>query len=149
MKVNIGKGIELDVNANALPANVMEHVVYIGLRNILMDSHASVTRESDGENFVANAQAQAEKKLAAMMAGEVRVAGTREGDPVRAEAIRIASDMIRTALRKAGRKVSEVDAKALREKAVALIGQKPDILEMARKRVDEARAAADIDLGDL
>ena len=152
MKVNIGKGIELDVDANALPANVMEHVVYIGLRNILMDSHASITTESDGDNMVANARATAEKKLAAMFAGEVRVAGTREGDPVRAEAVRIASERVKAALRKAGRKVSDIDAKALRAKAQFLLTTDAGnaIMELARERVAQVKAVeADTDYIDL
>lgn len=138
MDVQIGKGITLPVNANGIPPNVLEHVLYIGLRNILMDSHAGVaTTEAD---YVAKATAIAEKKLAALMAGEVRVASTREGDPVRVEALRIATDRIKAALRKAGRKVADVDPKALRAKAVELVAKDPAILEMAAKRVAEAKA---------
>lgn len=90
MQVNIGKGIELAIDATALPANALEHVIRIGLRNVLMDAHASITEkefpvESERQDA---ARAVAEKKLAALMAGDVRVAGTRgprAGDPVSAE----------------------------------------------------------------
>lgn len=144
MNVNIGKGIEMVVDANALPANAMAHVVMIGLRNILMDSHASVTADEypNEAERVAASRAMAEKKLEALMRGEVRVQSTREGDPVKAEAIRIATDRIKTALRKAGRKLADVDAKAIREKAVAMIAADPAIVELAKRRVDEARGAA-------
>lgn len=148
MKVNIGKGIELDVNANALPANALEHVIYIGLRNILMDSHASITRETNPDDLTEAATAMAEKKLAALMSGEVRVASSREGDPVKAEAIRIASERIKTALRKAGKKVSDYDSKVIREKAIELIGKDGSIMTLAREAV-EARKAVDVDVSDL
>jgi len=144
MKVNIGKGIELDVNTSALPENVMDHVVYMGLRNILMDSHASHTKESS-DDYVEKSRETAEKKLAALLNGEVRAAGTREGDPVRAEAIRLATLAIRAAIRKAGKKLADVDAKAIREKAVGLIEK---YREQAEKNVAEAKAAS-VDLDGL
>lgn len=146
MKVSIGKGIDLDVDLSKLPANVMEHVTYIGLRNILMDAHASVT--TDEADYQAKAQAVSEKKLAAMYAGEVRVAGTREGDPVRAEAKRLAVLKITSALRAAGRKVKDVDPKVLREKAESLIT--PELLLKAAELVAERKALqVDVDISGL
>lgn len=145
MLVNIGKGITLDVPVTAVPANVMEHIVYIGFRNVLMDSHASHTKEADGDSYVEKSRVTAEKKLAALMAGEVRVAGTREGDPVRAEAIRLATNAIRAAIKKAGKKLADVDPKAIREKAVGMIEK---YREQAEKNVAESKAAT-VDLADL
>ena len=143
MKVNIGKGIELDINVGALPQAAREHVEYIGLRNILMDSHASVTSET--ENYVELSRAQAEKKLAALMAGEIRVAGTREGDPVRAESIRLATLAVKAQLRKKGVALSNVDPKAIRAKAVEFADK---FRAQAEKNVADSKAA-EVDLGDL
>lgn len=143
MIVNIGKGIELEVNATALPPVSMDHVVYIGLRNVLMDSHAGHT--SDEEGYVELSRATAEKKLAALMSGEIRVAGTREGDPVRAEAIRLGTLAIRAAIKKAGKKVADVDPKAIREKAVGLIEK---YRAQAEKNVAEAKSA-DVNVDEL
>lgn len=70
-------------------------------------------------------------------------------DPVMSEALRIAKSMIRDALKKKGRKVSEVDASALNEKAKVLVQNKPEILALAKQRVAEQQAAAAGDLGDL
>lgn len=146
MEIQIGKGIALPVEIEKLPANVMDHVVYIGLRNILMDAHAGIT--TDEPDYQAKARAVAEKKLAAMLSGEVRVAGTREGDPVRAEAMRLAVAQIDAALRKAGRKPSSVDAKVKREKAQGLIT--PELLAKAAERVAEAKALdAAVDISGL
>ncbi len=147
MDINIGKGITIPVDPATLPANVMEHVVRIGLRNILMDSHAGIT--TDEPDYQAKSRAVAEKKLEAMLAGEVRVAGTREGDPVRAEAIRLATDAIKSALRKAGRKLSDIDAKVLRAKAVEAVDTKPQFLEKAAELVAERKSLDVGDLGDL
>lgn len=144
MKVNIGKGLELDVNVESIPANAMAHVVYIGLRNILMDAHASVT--TDEADYVEKARAASEKKLAALMAGEVRVVSSREGDPVKAEAVRIASGIVKNAIRKKGGKLADYDAKAIRDAAVKLVETTPAILEQARANVEANKALAiDVD----
>lgn len=149
-KINIGKGIEMDVDFQSMPQAALDHVLYIGARNILMDSHASITKESNPDDLVAAATAMAEKKLAALMAGEVRVSGSREGDPVRAEAIRSASAVIVAALKKSGqiKKTTDIDSKLLREKAVELIGKKPEFMVKARETI-EARKAATVDLADI
>ena len=54
MLVAIGKGIELDVDPTRFNRDVMEHVVKIGLRNILTDSHANATAKSDPQGGEAN-----------------------------------------------------------------------------------------------
>lgn len=146
--VNIGKSIEMDVDFSSMPQAALDHIMYIGARNVLMDCHASITRESNPNDFIAAATALAEKKLAALMAGEVRVQSTREGDPVRAEAIRMATDTIRAVIRKKGKKFSDFDPKAIREKAIGMVT--PELLAKAKARVDENRAVgADVDLTDL
>jgi hypothetical protein len=158
MEINVGKGITIDVDAQKLDLvgadgeeyrhdTVPGHVIYIGLRNILMDAHAGIA--TDEPDYQAKARAVVEKKLAAMYAGEVRVAGTREGDPVRAEAMRLALAQVDAMLRKAGRKPSKVEAKAKREAAQKLIT--PELLETAKARVEQAKAtiADDADLSEL
>lgn len=155
MQVQIGKGIALEVAVDELSPAVMDHVVYIGLRNILMDAHASATVAEHGESYVDVARGMAEKKLAAMLAGEVRTTASREGDPVRAEAIRIATDQIKAAMRKAGVKMQSEkfpDGKTpaeIRAGALRHIEKTPEIMELARKRVEESRASTVGDLSDL
>lgn len=150
MKVNIGKGIELDVDVTklGLPAEstlsaVARHVIYLGLRNPLMDSHAGIT--TDETDYVAKSTAQAEKKLAAMYSGEVRAFGTREGDPVKAEARRLAVRAVEAAIKKAGKKVKDVERSAITEKANTVLER---FMEQAKKNVDTAKAA-DISLDGI
>lgn len=149
-KVNIGKGIELEVDFANMPQTALDHIMYIGARNILMDSHASITKESNPDDLTDAATAMAEKKLAALMSGEVRVSGSREGDPVRAEALRSATAVIVAALKKAGKikKAADIDAKLLREKAAELVAAKPEFMDKARETID-ARKSATVDLADI
>lgn len=156
MEINVGKGITIDVDVGKLGFGIGDistpvsgHVIYIGLRNILMDAHAGIA--TDEPDYQAKARAVVEKKLAAMYAGEVRVAGTREGDPVRAEAMRLATDAVKAMIRKAGKKMSSYDAKALRQAAADYLAKRPELLETAKARVEQAKAATadDADLADL
>lgn len=148
MHVNVGKGIELEIDATALPQAAMDHVVMIGLRNVLMDSHASITADEypDPAEREAAARAMVDKKLAALMSGEVRVASgrTSSADPVRAEAMNMALVILKGKIRAAGKKVGDYEAKAIREAAAKLIT--PELLAKAAERVAETKA---IDTGDL
>ena len=72
MLVAIGKGIELDVDPTRFNRDVMEHVVKIGLRNILTDSHANATQKADPQGYVAKSRELAERKLQSLYNGIVR-----------------------------------------------------------------------------
>lgn len=151
MQIQIGKGITVDAELDKLGfpgqlSAVAAHVTYIGLRNMLMDAHAGIT--TDEPDYQAKARAVAEKKLAAMYAGEVRVASTREGDPVRAEAKRLALGMIKAETKKAGRKFADLDTAKVAEAVNKLIT--PELLAKAETRVAEAKAlAGDVDVSGL
>jgi hypothetical protein len=121
MQIQIGKGIALDVPVDKLPANVMEHVTYIGLRNILMDAHAGIT--TDEPDYQAKARAVADK-----------------GDPVRAEAKRLALAMIKAQVKASGRKFADLDTAKVAEAVNKLIT--PELLAKAETRVVEAKALA-------
>src|SRR5262245_14290992 len=72
MLVAIGKGIELDVDVTRFNREVHDHIVRTGIRNLLMDSHASATAKADPDNYIKRSRELAEKKLASLYAGVVR-----------------------------------------------------------------------------
>src|SRR5437660_3044302 len=94
MLVAIGKGIELDVDATRFNSEVHDHIVRTGLRNLLMDAHASATAKADPEGYVKKSRELAEKKLASLYAGIVRVQSVggvaKPIDPVSAVVMRLA-----------------------------------------------------------
>jgi hypothetical protein len=138
MKVKIGKGIEMDVNVDRFNTTVMDHIVYIGLRNVLMDAHSRHTKDEDG--YVENSRAAAERKLDALYAGEIRSPGgvAREVDPVKVEAQRFATAQVKKHFKQIGR---EADAKTIRQSAAKLIETNPSIMRTAKKNVEAANAA--------
>jgi hypothetical protein len=94
MLLAIGKGIELDVDPSRFNREVNDHILRTGLRNLLMDAHASATAKSDPDNYIKRSRELAEKKLASMYAGIVRVANVggpkAPTDPVSQVILRLA-----------------------------------------------------------
>jgi hypothetical protein len=147
MKVNIGRGIERDVDTSALTEGVMAHVVYIGLRNILMDAHAGATKtagEGATEDAIrAVAEAMVDKKLASLMAGEIRVAGERSRKSV-LEKIALAKAELYVAMRPEWRGLK---AKDRTEKAKAfLLNEKSIFWKQAQDEIDAQAELGDIDI---
>lgn len=154
MKVNVGRDISREVDLAKIgivdtlhEGSVGEHVVYIGLRNILMDAHAGAAKiaEKDGGDVQAIAESMVDKKLDALYRGEIRVAGerTRTGDPVKAEAIRL---WVADNRRKP--KYKDMTDKQLKENAVVHLEGNPESIyfEDARDNIAKAerrRAEAD------
>lgn len=79
--------------------------------------------------------------------------GGRVGDPVQAEALDIARDIVRDSLRKKGYKLADVKAAQITELAKGVLAKgnatSEAILEQARQRVEARRAIADIELDSL
>jgi len=94
MLVPVGKGIELDVDPARFNAEVTAHVMKIGSRNILMDSHANATAKSDPQGYVQKSRELAERKLQSLYNGIVRtqaVGGPKAPtDPVAMVILRLA-----------------------------------------------------------
>lgn len=174
LTINCGKGISIDVDTSTLEkhTDVAAHVWRIGLRNILMDSHANVTAEKFPEPAAQTIESKrrVEEKLADMMAGELTVKDGRTKaprNPVAHAAFIIARDDInalvkgwnaKTPNRAANQNVGKLGAimnmpfetddeiKSLIAAAIAKRAARVDVIEKAAKTVAEQ---ASIDLGDL
>ena len=76
----------------------------------------------------------------------VRSGGGQVRDPVMSEAISIAKNMIYGAMKK---KNLKADAASITARAKELLPSRPDIMELAKKRVAEAQAIAAEDLSEV
>jgi hypothetical protein len=138
MLVNIGKKIELDVDVERLPSEVLQRVIYMGLRNMLMDSHAGVTEAKHGDQVEAVSRAMAEKKLEALYAGELRTVQTeRETDPVQKIALDFAEGVLRDWW-KLNRPKEKLDNP--RTRAAELLKKHPEWVEDAKKTYKKRQA---------
>lgn len=72
MIINIGKGLEIDVDFDKMPETVLKHAIVIGVTNMLRDCHAGETLQKHGslakQREVSMESAKA--KLARLYAGE-------------------------------------------------------------------------------
>jgi hypothetical protein len=141
MLVQIGKGLELQTpDFASFPKAVQDHIVYTGLRNLLMDSHAGVTPEKVGaENVTEKSREAAQRKLESLIAGEARVFTAREGDPVKVETMRLAINGLKKKAREEGRKADEKEIKAKAKDFIATPSPALDkLIAKAKRNVKEA-----------
>src|SRR5262249_26424794 len=98
MLVAIGKGIELDVDVTRFNSEVHDHILRTGVRNLLMDAHASATAKADPDNYIKRSREMAENKLASLYAGVVRaqtIGGPKTAsDPISQVIMRLARKAI-------------------------------------------------------
>src|SRR5512132_3391126 len=94
MLVASGKDSELDIDVRRFNGEVHDHIVRTGLRNLLMDAHASATAKADPDNYIQRSRELAEKKLASLYAGVIRaqtVGGPKTpSDPITQVIMRLA-----------------------------------------------------------
>jgi hypothetical protein len=94
MQVNIGKGLTMTVDETRFNPEVMNHIVSIGLRNLLGDAHANATAKADPTGYVAKSRELAERKLQSLYDGIVRAQSTggiaKPTDPVAQVILRLA-----------------------------------------------------------
>jgi len=148
-KINIPKAnTEIEIDFDALPDNSKEYVIDYGLGQNLNDAVAGYAiingqicvnkkplENTNVDQFESIILSRVQKKLDALIAGTVRVAGVRIGDPIKAEAIEIAIDMtVRGEFKKAGK---ALDAKAMKARAVELVGRNPAYMHLAQARFDK------------
>jgi hypothetical protein len=74
MQVQIGKGLTMDVDPSRFNREVTDHVIKIGVRNLLTDAHANATAKADPEGYLAKSRELAERKLQSLYSGIVRAA---------------------------------------------------------------------------
>lgn len=171
MIINIGKEIDFAVDRAAIekhPASV-DHIWKIGLRNILMDSHASIKRDDYADNAEGKADWQeasrsmAGKKLTALMTGDVRtnaIVRLAKASPLEQEARRISRDVIMPKAKNTAQldkwaksfnlpNATTDDMKAVLLEAVKRYAAKPETLEKAQAVLDvkSSIVADDVELG--
>ena len=155
MLVAIGKGIELDVDVTWFNNEVHDHIVRTGLRNLLMDAHASATAKAYPDDYIKRSQEMAEKKLASLYAGVVRAqsfgGAKAPTDPVALVVLRLArkailsrpevaaaskADRLATINRLAGEYAQAHDAQ-LRPRAEKIVALENDLTEPAPVKAHE------------
>lgn len=128
------RGVEVKFNPQDLPEASLSRVLAYGLQRILNDACAGAKSDEEAEEL-------ANKKLDNLMNGVLRAAGTREGDPIKAEAMRMALNIVRAApkyrawIATNGLKLGDKDAVAKAKELAAGLATREDIVAKAKASV--------------
>lgn len=97
----------------------------------------------------AAAQAAVDAYVESYKFGERTGGGGGPRDPVKVEAMRIARELVKKAILKAGRKIEDFGAKAISERAAVELEKHPEWTEQAKERVAAMRETADASLAGI
>lgn len=155
IKIPIVKGKDvLEIDIDKLPDAVYKEVLLQGLKTIMNRGMSKVTvgNLGDEEKVKAEAMVQAQKNLAALYEGKVRITGGKGKSgvtgAVKTEALRLARNVIKDEIKKQGGKISHYKASEITEAAKAFLetdGGK-SLIDMAKKAV-EARSKKAAEVG--
>lgn len=143
--INLGEAGSLAVDIAELAKHdaVVQYVFNYGLKQMLNDVHASVTKkvQADDTKRQAAKLALVNKKLASLLAGNVAQERIGGGDPVAREMLAMAKADVKAGIAKLGKKLKDFSDESLakayaaqlakhdatyREKAIAKLAIKPE-----------------------
>lgn len=128
-------------------ATALNQTLHGSLRNNFMKV-VKKAQENGGADVTA-LQAEFDKLAAEYVFGGARRRVSSTRDPIMAEAINIAKSDLKVKLLEKGINPSQVKPTALTDLARQAITKDPNYVERARRRIEEAKAAASADLDDL
>lgn len=137
--VTIGKtGSVRQLDFDAFAPTVQAYVIQYGLTQILNDAHSAVTEkaEPDSAKRSAAVESMVDKKLAALMAGDVRSRAGGVRDPIKARAIKIALSHVKPIKGADGK----ADVKAMRSAAIKRVMASDAYMLLAQKQIADEKA---------
>lgn len=137
---------DFTVDFDNLPENAQSFLIEYGIRQKLNDAISGL--DMNKPNAEADGVEKINAVIAALVAGEIRLMGGREGDPVKAEAKRLATVAVNAAIKAAGKvqKQYKDQLPALVEKYLA---KHPEVMDTARENVAARGKAASATLDEL
>lgn len=150
------KGATVDIDFDSLPIEVYKEMLYLGAKEYINSVKmskigAGLTKLSGAELDKAKAAvvAQAKANAEAMTTGkDFKFHGQSKSDTkvsgaVQTEAMRLAKNLVKDAMKKAGLKISHTPAKEITEAAKVVLSNMPDLYSTAEANL-AARAATPI-----
>lgn len=150
--VTKGKGV-VSIETDQLPEAVYAEALRLGLKELVNRGMSKITvAKLEGEELAkaqAAAMAKATDNVEAIMAGKIKFAGQKASSKVSGavmtEARRIARNIVKDEIKKAGGKISHYEASEITKAANQLIEAQPEIIETAKANL-EARTSAPVKL---
>lgn len=152
-----GKGM-VDIDTEKLNDDMFRAVVEAGLKVLVNGGTSKITKAtySDEAELKAAAMAKAEERVKELLEGTLKVPGRKAAKKasgaVMTEARRLAKAHVKDLMRKAGIKISHVDAKEITGAANALLESMPELIEEAKANIEareKTEVAGKIDIASL
>ena len=143
-----GKGV-VDIDTEKLNDDMFRAVVEAGLKVLVNGGTSKITKAtySDEAELQAAAMAKAEERVKELLEGTLKVPGRKAAKKasgaVMTEARRLAKAHVKDLMRKAGIKISHVDAKEITAAANKLLESMPELVEEAKANI-EAREKTEV-----
>lgn len=138
-----GKGA-VEIDTDTLPEAVYAEALLQGLKTLLNRGMSKVTVKDLGDEATVRKEAMiiAEQNVAKVMSGDIKFSGkasksaeAKLDKAVSTEALRIARERVRDALKAAGKKLYAIKASEITTAAKELIGLDPSIVQMAEEAI--------------
>lgn len=128
------------IDSDAVPEDVFKEALLLGFKELVNRTMTKITKSAypDEAELKAKAMEQAEKNVEAINTGKIRFssgkASTKASGVVMTEARRLAKNVIKDELKKAGYKIAHLDASEITKMANALLAS-----EQGEKFVEQAK----------
>lgn len=157
MKVPVTKAKDvIEVDTDTIPEDVYAEALMQGLKVLLNRGASKVTKAAipDVEALKAKAMEVAQEQLALVMSGDIKFTGVAKkakvSGAVMTEARRLARNVVKDVLKKAGEKISHYDAKEITKAANELLAQDDSLIAQAEANLAErAKVPVKIDVKAL
>jgi len=145
--VTKGKGI-VEINTDELPDEVYREALLLGLKELANRGMSKLTKAStkgDEAKLKALAMEQAAQNVDAIKAGKIRFSGAKVKSSVSrevtTEATRLAKNVVKDEIKKAGQKISHYAASEITKAAKALLEADASYFKMAEENLAKRTAA--------
>lgn len=140
-----GKGA-IDVDTSAIPEDVYAEALLQGLKVLLNRGASKITKETYPEavELQAAAMAKAQDQLALVLDSKIKFTGSKASNKasgeVMTEARRLAKNIIKDEMKRAGIKISHVEPKEITAAANELLKADPSLIETAKANLEARKA---------
>lgn len=147
VSIPVTKGkASVDVELDSLPEDVYREAMIQGMKVLLNRGMSKITKETypNEEELHAAALAKATENLEACKEGKIRFTGSKSASKVsgavKTEAMRLARNIVKDEIKKAGGKISHYAASDITAAAKELLDASPELIEQAKANLVEREA---------
>lgn len=143
------KGKFVEIDTDQIPQDVFTEAVLQGLKVLANRGTSKITKAAypDADELSAAAVEKANEQVELIMTSKIKFTGQKKSagisGAVRTEAMRLAKALVKDELKRAGYKISHIEASEITKVAKEYLEASPELFEQAKANI-EARAAVKV-----